>query len=343
MENSQNYVLCIGGGKDVPFLLKKLPKNYNVVLVDKNKKAPAKKYAKIFINCSYLNISEIYNHLQKLGIHKKIKNILFRSSGEITFKIHELFKKLKIDYMPESSAKILTYKDNLVTFCEKNKILVPKTFKKITSKKFKKPLNLLVRPALASGKRGVKIVKKYEYFQKAIINSKNLSENKKVLIQKFVEGRDIGLIGQCINGKFEKIIFMEEFMDLKKKRIYLKSIMAQPDISEQQKLYCINIAQKICKILKIKKSQLNIQFKINSKYVYLIEVHLNFPGDQILENLYLGFKKDILKIQIKNFLSNKNKFYNERFKNIKIFLYWDKIKKNRTKNFHLKKRIKYLA
>ena len=72
-------------------------------------------------------------------------------------------------------------------------------------------------------------------------------------------------------------------------------------------------------------------------------VHLNFPGDQILENLYLGFKKDILKIQIKNFLSNKNKFYNERFKNIKIFLYWDKIKKNRTKNFHLKKRIKYLA
>ena len=59
---------------------------------------------------------------------------------------------------------------------------------------------------------------------------------------------------------------MEEFMDLKKKRIYLKSIMAQPNIDMRQKLKCISIAKKICKTLKIKKSQINFQFSLSGSF-----------------------------------------------------------------------------
>lgn len=342
MKNSQNYILCIGGGKDVPYLLKKISENYKIVLVDQNINAPAKKYSNIFINCSYFDFKKIYNDLKKNKIHNLIKSIIFRSTGEITFKIQKLFKMLKIEYMPKKSAKILTYKNELVNFCNKNNILTPHTFRKIDNNIFQKYSTLLIKPALASGKRGIKIVKNNKNLYKAINLSKSLSANKKALIQSFVEGRDIGLIGQCIKNKFEKIFFMEEFMDLKKKRIYLNSIMAQPNIDLKQKLKCISIAKKICKTLKIKKSQINFQFKVSDKQIYLIEVHLNFPGDQILENLYSGFKKDILKYQLQNFIDNKNASYNFKFKNLKIYFYWNKLKKNRKKNFYLKKNVKYI-
>lgn len=335
MKKSQKYVLCIGGGKDVPFLLKNVDKKTKIILVDKNPKNPSIKFSKYFINTSYYNFKKIINYLKQENLQFKVKNIIFRTTGNIMFKIAYLYELLNINFMPPESAKILTHKNKLSKFCHSNKIPFPKSYSNINCIK-NENLPVFLRPALSSGKRGLKIVSEKKKLKKNILKVKKISENDICLIEEYIKGRDIALIGQCTNNKFYPTLFMEEILK-KNQRPLIQKIIGNPEISNEVKSQCINIAKKLCKLLKIKKTQFNLQFKLNDKNeLFLIEIHTNFAGDHILENLYKGFKdKNFFSNQLNNFLCNKQIRY-PTFRRIVVYFYWKK-KNNRSKYFHLKK------
>jgi hypothetical protein len=337
MKKSQKHILCIGGGKDVPFLLKNI-KQQKIILVDQNINNPSKKLCDVFINCSYYQHKKIIKFILKNKLKNKIQNIIFRTTGKITYEIYRIYEFLKLDFMPKKSAEILTFKNKLSNFCNKNKILMPKIYKDVNRIK-KKNLPIFLRPALSSGKRGLKIIRDKKFLKKEYKNTLSFSENNKVLIEEFIEGRDIGLVGQCIKSKFRPTLLVEEIINLKEKRPLIKKLIGEPKVEKNIRKKCIEIANIITKKLLIKKSQLSLQFKLDkSNQVYLIETHINFPGDHILESLYQGFKKKTFYILLNNYLNNKHTVL-PNYKKTKVYFYW-KNNFNRKKYFFLKKIVK---
>ena len=92
-KSNKPILICLGGGISQIPLIRAAQKNYQLIIIDKDKKCLGKKLAKIFLNISTSNDYEIIKKLNKLNIDKKlIKGVINRSSGEAILTMSKIQK-----------------------------------------------------------------------------------------------------------------------------------------------------------------------------------------------------------------------------------------------------------
>ncbi len=165
LKKNKRILICLGGGiSQIPLIKAAKKNNFQLIVIDKDKKCPGKKLAEIFLNISTYNENKIIRTLNKLIIQKKlITGVINRSSGKAIFTMCKLQKEFNLNGSDPKMIKKILNKNNFINQCIKNKVLIPETFnrniKKGSLSKIKFPI--IVKPSESKfGKKGISIVKK---------------------------------------------------------------------------------------------------------------------------------------------------------------------------------------
>ena len=223
-KKKRKFLICLGGGiSQLPLIISAKNKNYQLIVIDKNKKAPGKKFAEIFLNISTENTNKIIKKLNELKIYKKmIKGVINRSSGNTILTMSKIQKKFQLNGSIPRMVKKTLDKNDFIVHCVKNNILVPKLYKK-KGKNIPFKMNsfsVVVKPSSSRiGKKGISIVNNKKYLKKALNFAKKNSENKSYIIQEKIDGKDLVLLGAVKNKKFIELTTIDEINIIKKNRI----------------------------------------------------------------------------------------------------------------------------
>ena len=185
-KSNKQILICLGGGISQIPLIRAAQKNYQLIIIDKDKKCPGKKLGKFFINISTNNNDKIIKKINTLKINKKlIKGVINRSSGEAILTMSMIQKKFSLNGSNPKMVKKTLNKNDFVNHCKKNNILVPKVFdeklKKYTISLIDFPI--IVKPSQSKvGKKGISIINDKKDLQQGINLAKRYSDNNSLII-----------------------------------------------------------------------------------------------------------------------------------------------------------------
>ena len=289
-KTNKDILICLGGGISQMPLIKAAKKKYQLIIIDKNKECPGKKFAKIFFNIPTNDENRIIQKLKELSINKYlIKGVINRSSGDAILTMSKIQKKFKLNGSNPQMVEKTLNKNSFTIHCLKNNILVPRIF----AEESRKPISsnsfpVIIKPSVSKvGKRGISIVERKENLQQAMDLSRKYSENNSLIIQEKIDGKDIVLLGAVKNNKFLKLTIIDE-INLVNNNIINRFCYRNPskNLNLKIKNQVIKIANKIIKIFKLNNCPLNLSFRINKKNrPYLIEINLEISGELIHEKL----------------------------------------------------------
>lgn len=303
----KNYFIVLGASIDQKIsILTANRLGFKTLVFDKNPNAEAKNYAYKFFVCSSTDFSKIKEKIKKYS--NRIKGVIAQGSDipEIVSRI-ENYLKIK-NRVPIKSAKICSNKKLMKEFFKENKIPTPNqyyNFKKI--KKIKFPV--VVKPVDMSGAKGVFLCKNKAELNKFSKISKNISNKKKIIIEKFYDGPQLSTETIIINNKSYTYGFAE--------RNYKDTLSLQPNIIEnggiqpaknltKYKPLVNKYIKKIAKNLNIKNGIIKSDIVIKEKKIYFIEIALRLSGGDFSETLIpKSTGVDIIKCAIKNAASLK--------------------------------------
>jgi len=252
-----------------------------LVTVDKNPKAPCVKYADIYIKSSIHSYSKI---LEKLKL-KKIKIHGVISFGDVSYVEAKLSKYFKTNTIPLESAKITSNKF-LFKKKMKNYFNIPH-FKKITSLRQlqdiigKKKNNFVLKPVDNSGARGVIMINKATDLRLAYNYSKKYSKKKYLIIEKFINGRQLSTEGIVFKGEYIHLCtFNRNYEMIKKyKPFIIENGGSTPSkIGDKFESRIFKILSKISKKLKLHNASIKGDLIIFKNRVYLIEIATRLSG-----------------------------------------------------------------
>ena len=218
--NLKKTILIIGSGVEQVEAYKICKKlKLTIVALDKNHKAPCLKFADYYIKASNRNLNDCIKKISAFNKKKKI-DAFFSVGTDTTILQYKISKLLGLKFFTNKSAQISTNKIKMKNFFKTNKINTPK-FKFVNKLlhiyKFAKKNNfpIVLKPHDGRGAEGVlKInnindLNKYKKFY-----FKNLNK-KKIIVEKFLRGKQYSIEGVIFNGKYEQAICSERNYDKK--------------------------------------------------------------------------------------------------------------------------------
>jgi|SaaInlStandDraft_1057018.scaffolds.fasta_scaffold11042_5 hypothetical protein len=314
----QEALICIAAGNSQLILIKKaISLGYAVISIDINPNAIGLSYSTVSIISSTHDSINIINQLEIISNKFIFKGILNRSSGIPVITSAKIANHFKINYYPISSAKIILNKHLFFKELSNYKIPIPRTKIISSSNKNKlliKKFPVVLKPSLSEvGKSGVIKVNNPNELKNSLSKSFSASINDYVVAQEFIEGYDVGLISFVQNGLIKPMSFLEEINIFDKdKEAKGVGVLFPARINQEIKNKIIDISKKIIKKLKINTSPFLISFRVSGNTPFLMELHLDFGGDLVLDVLMpnsLNF--NIVEAGIKlmageNFIKNNN-------------------------------------
>ena len=290
--NKPEAVICIGGGPSQLPLIKEISDlEYTLIVIDRNKESPGFQYADEVIQLSTFDGELIIESIKKFQDKYKFVGIINRSSGIPVITTSRIAKYLNLPNISPQMATTIVNKDLLRIFCKDHQVLIP-DFKIYHPKEKPSSDNLnfpvIAKPALSIvGKSGVSVANSHIELQSALDNAIKFSVTKTALIESFVEGIDIELVGFVKNKKLEVFCMVEEINLMRKSgEIYGKGMKIYDECSNQHLAnLCIHASNKIIDLFNIEHSPFMSAFRVNSSGAYLIELHLDIGGDLLLEHL----------------------------------------------------------
>ncbi len=286
----RKYLISLGAGKSqIPLIKSAKKKGFYLIIIDKNKYAPGKKFSEIFLNISTYNFTEIKRRINNLNKH--IVGVINRSSGNAVITAAKLQKFLCLKYSEPKNLSLTLDKKKFVAHCLKYKLPVPLEFKKklILNKNFP----VIIKPAVSKyGKRGISIVKDRSNLDYSIKIAKKYSKNKLFIIQQYVIGIDIVFMGIVKNKRIIELTFINEINQVKKNLIK-RNIFKNPgsNINKNMKKRIFKVINKLIKVFNLDNTPINVSFRINGRKLYLIEINLEISGELIHEKL-IKFKRE---------------------------------------------------
>ena len=296
-----SYVLIIGGGVDTLFLLQQVKLlGYKTLLVDKKSLAPAVKMADEFICLSAWDSGPILAKIKG----KKIIACLTRSSGLAVLCWAEVNKFLELPSPDSKSILNLSGKLLLHRLCLGLGISSPST-QTYKDWKNEKSVNLplVLKPEWEKeGKSGVILVQYTEDISSALEHVNKYLSKGSVLVQEYLIGKDITILGVCIKNSYFPYALLEEKNSFNNKHV---SHMGFNEISSNPAaIKMIEVATLICKEEKLEFSPFNLSFRVVKNKPYLMECNLDFGGEGVLESLlYKDEARDIIGDYLQSFLN----------------------------------------
>ena len=272
-------------------LLKKLKQeNYFIFLIDKNKNCVGKKYSDIFINCSTSDYKSITLKLKKFRNEYKFIALFNQSSGLPVLSSCYLCERLGINYLKFKYAKKILFKSSLLKLCKKKKILIPDF---INKKKITNPKKIVIlKPSLPYKGKINTIKTSFGKISKKIERVKKNSIDGKAIVQEFIDGFDVTAYGFIKNYKINILSIFQENNFFDNQGNLSKSFLINPS-SKVKKSKITNQINNIIKKVKINNCPLSISFRVKKNKLYLIEIHTDLCGDNILSKLLTRSIKNI--------------------------------------------------
>jgi carbamoylphosphate synthase large subunit len=286
-------VISIAAGKNQLAIIKKAKElGYVVIGVDKDPGAIGFRYCDEIINLSTYDAEPIINNLKRFHNIYEIKGVLNRSSGIPALTTAEICKYLNILNVKPASAKTILDKSLLINFCNENNIPAPWNIS-INSLE-DSALNELEFPCVVKpsfsvfGKLGVTKVEDKKSLLKALEQAFKYSSTGIVEIEEFIEGYDVTLMAVVHRGKVYVLTLLDEENNVSSNgEIYAKSYSV-PSVFSGKKLEkdIYKLADELVVKLNIDTSMFLMSCRCKENTIpKLIEIHLDFGGDLVLDNL----------------------------------------------------------
>ena len=357
-------IVIIGAGKEQEsayLVAKKL--NLITIGVDKNKNAPALKYADYKINVSVRNISIIEKTLKSLLKENKIKKIngIFTLANDVPFTVASLSKTFKTKSISVQSSLQASNKILMKKRFNDSKVSTP-VHKVVSSlSNFYKVLNnfkndFIIKPSDGRGSRGVYLLTnkmKKGYLKKFFLKSYYESTERKVIIEEFLDGPQISTEGFFYKKKYRTIAYADRnYSNLSKTKPYiLENGGSMPSkIDNKIKKKIDELIKKACDSVNINWGTIKSDIVIHKNQPCIIELAARISGGYMASHsipLVYNFnlikysikeccnlKNSIPKIQKKNKLYMCQRFLFAKTGRIKIIRGINKLKKNNEVYFY---------
>ena len=327
-KNTKGFYIVLGGSYEQLPLIKYLKNNYKtftVLTFDKYKNSPASKISDRFVKIDIRDYKKILNYikLNKLEI-EGISSIITEHSIKT---INYLSPKLKLPKTSLASVKATESKffaRNLFKKICDGKINFLRTSNFLQVNKFLKKYNIekfIIKPDISSGQRGLFYLNKKEKNLKKIFErSRKFSINKKIIVEEYLDGKEINSVAIIKNSKIVKYIISERNRytnpGLGFGIVYNHTNPIQTTKLIRNKIE--KILNKICNKLKIKNGIIFPQFIIKENKIYLIEFSERVPGGLMNKVFEYSTGIDLNKYQIDCSLN--------KIKNIKNYTKFKKFK-----------------
>jgi carbamoylphosphate synthase large subunit len=290
----QEAIICIAAGRSqLPLILSAKKLGYIIIAIDKDPSAIGLKYVDHYIQKSTYSFNEMLYDLSKIKEKYRVSGVLNRSSGLPVIVASKISEYFEIPSLPIDSADKIVHKYKLRESCPKN-IPAPefKIIKKGSSlNDFVFDYPVVIKPSLSLiGKSGVTLVKKKEDIEKAIILARKATMDETILIEEYLPGKDYSLISLVSDSELLPICLLEEInkLNLSDGTISGQGFKTFSDSKDNQlQKEAHQLAKDLIDSYKISRSPLLINFRQDQKgKLHLIEIHLDFGGDLLIEGFY---------------------------------------------------------
>ncbi|MGF1586708.1 MAG: acetyl-CoA carboxylase biotin carboxylase subunit family protein [Bacteroidales bacterium] len=306
----QLKAIVLGGTNSHTCLIHNLKmRGYHTILVDYNENPPAKEAADEHFLESTLDFEQVTGIAQKENVDLVISTSVDQANVTACYVGEKL--GLPIPYSFNTAFQI-SDKTSMKTLLKQGNIPTSNFIFVNGSEEFSMNhlnLPLVVKPADSNGSKGVRRVDTISELQKYSIEALSLSRSKKVIIEEFVEGVEIGV--DCfIADNHAHIIAMHR---KRKPQIKDGSVMfslgsiSPPEVSNNAKQKIQYIANQIAKIFQLNNTPLIIQLIINDDNVSVVEFAPRIGGGLNFKTIKLFTGFDIIDATVDSFLGIKVK------------------------------------
>lgn len=302
-------VISIGCGESQLLVIQAaIELGFSVIGLDKNENAVGRKLCDEFCCRSTHKLHDFETSLVNYIYSYEIVGILNRSSGKPVIAVAEISKYLKLNYYSAEAAETVINKHQFFTFLRSHNFASPSTQVRSKDAFVSGDVTInypcLVKPSLSTvGKSGIYKVSSSSNLEESIQKSFESTDNEYVLVQNYLEGKDVALISMVIDGQLYVYEIIEEVNTVLNEKINGKGVLTPARIDIEQRNELINIARKLAGKLNIVNSPFMLSFRIDRGKAYIMELHLDFGGDLILDVLLpLSTKRNVAEDLIKALL-----------------------------------------
>lgn len=284
-------VVCLGAGPSQLVVILKLKQmGFKVIAVDRNQVAPGFNYCDERVVLSTYDSGPVVNKLKQLCKQYHLVGVINRSSGPPVITAAEINKEFGFPGVPVPAAKAIIEKNLFLEACACQGLSVPRTSiidsaNDITIDEYSFPC--VIKPALSLvGKKGVSIINNTQDMEKSFLLSRDASYNGKVLIQEFVEGNDVILIGVVSKGKLFPVLLIDEINNSVGHKVEGMAMVAPSIYSgSNEEKHILDIAKSIIELFKLENTAFMLSCRCPAGYPKIIELHLDLGGDLIIDEL----------------------------------------------------------
>lgn len=291
--NKRRAIVCLAAGKSQLIVIRKAQEfGFAVIAVDRNPQAIGFDLADERIVASTYEARPILEHLEKVAAGYTLKAVVNRSAGPPVITAAELSEQLGLPGISPNVARLVIDKGFLMEHCRRAGLPVPfgRTIAEadnINEPEFSFPC--VIKPALSLlGKGGVRVVSNYADLPEAIEQARSASFAGRVVVESFVPGYNVSLIGFVRAGFLEPLVLVDELNGADEASCVHGAGMAVPSrfLGRTEERLIIDTAKTIVNHFELDTTVCCMSFRCDfGGHPKLIEIHLDMGGDLILDQL----------------------------------------------------------
>ncbi|SFC56930.1 ATP-grasp domain-containing protein [Alkalibacterium subtropicum] len=303
-------ILVLGGAeKMLPLLNYAKEKGYYIILCDYLLDNPGREFADEYFSTSATDKEAIL----ELAREKNIDGIISFSSDIIALTAAYVGNRLNIPSNPYESVLTLSRKDLFRHFLQKNHFNCPKavSFHSYESAvreidRFKIPF--MVKPVDSAGSSGVVKIEDLKHFKQAFMNAIQISNEKKVIIEEYVEmNHECMIAGDAfvLDGKVEFMGLLNSYRGAIISP-YIPTGTSYPVYLDEKQVGEVNeTVQRVMDILDIKFGGFNLELMFDKQgELYIIEIGPRNGGNMIPQLLRMATGIDLISTLVETSIGN---------------------------------------
>ena len=276
-------ILMLAGGYDQIDLIKELQsRGHEVILMDYMENPPAKEYVEKHFQISTLDENAVY----QLAVREKIELVTTVCTDQALPVAAKVSERLGLPfYLSSSTAQNITNKTlmkrkfNEYAVPSAGWIILEENNRSVGEIERNWKFPLVVKPCDANSSKGVTKVGDSESLAKAVDNAFEISRDKKVIVENYMEGEEISTdVWKGVEGV--KVLLVSGTNKIRTQEGYFAIYQSRYpiELSETVKIRIQDIAERICKAFELENTPLLIQAVVNGDEISVIECSARIGG-----------------------------------------------------------------
>ncbi|OUQ67924.1 carbamoyl-phosphate synthase small subunit [Eubacterium sp. An11] len=163
----------------------------------------------------------------------------------------------------------------------------------------------ILKPSDAQGQRGIYLIHSQEEFEKYFESTRQFSKEKKVIIEKYVDGPEISVNGYIVNEELKYLIISDRETWPKYTGLIHKHIVPSRVVNEKNGKEIQDIIKNACHRVGIKNGPVYFQMKIEKGHPYIIEMTPRLDGCHMWNILEKATGVNLMKLVFEHLLYDK--------------------------------------